>query len=149
MRKSLAVIALVLIGGCASQRNNGPAVAQPQVSIDQLSSAPAVAEHETGGMPVQYRLSVTNTAQFPITLKRIDVQSVGSGAYDVNPTSLPYDVVIQMGATESVDFWVPATATVSVAGANGAVALRVVTLYDSASGKFQNVSVRQVMGRIR
>lgn len=149
MRKSLAIVALVLFGACASQRNNASDVAEPQVSIDQLSSAPAAAEHVTGGMPVQYRLSVTNAAQFPITLKRVDLQSIGSGAYDVNPTSMPFDVVIQIGATESVDFWVPAYATTSVAGANGAVALRVVTLYDSPSGKFQNVLVRQVLGRVQ
>lgn len=148
MKKSLIFLALILAGACASQRN-GSAVAEPEVRIEQLSSAPAVAEHVTGGMPVQLRMSVTNTAQFPITLKRADLQSIGSGGYDISPTSRPFDIVLAPGATEAVEFWVPASAATSVAGVNGAVALRVITEYDSPSGRFQKVGVHQVMGRIR
>jgi hypothetical protein len=148
MNKSLIFLALILVGACASQRSSS-AVAEPEVRIDQLSSAPAAAEHVTGGMPVQFRMSVTNTAQFPITLKRAELQSVGSGGYNINPTSQPFDVVVAPGATETVDFWVPAYAATSVAGVNGAVALRVITEYDSPSGRFRNVGVHQVMGRIQ
>jgi hypothetical protein len=148
MKKSLIFLALILAGACASQRSSN-AVAEPEVRIDQLSSTPAVAEHVTGGMPVQFRMSVTNTAQFPITLKRAELQSVGSGGYNINPTSRPFDIVLAPGATETVDFWVPAYAATSVAGVNGAVALRLITEYDSPSGKFRNVGVHQVMGRIQ
>lgn len=147
MRTSVAFLALILIGACASQRNNAPAVADPEISLEQLSSAPATVEHMTGGIPVQFRLSVTNTAAFPITLRRLDVQSLGSGGYNVSPTSLPFNVVIPPGGTGSVEFWVPAYATTSVAGVNGAVAVRLMSQFDSPSGVFQNVSVRQVMGR--
>ncbi len=148
MTKGLAVLALIVIGACASQRSS-TAVAEPEITIDQLSAAPAAAEHVMGGMPVQFRLSVTNTAQFPITLKRAEFQSIGSGAYNISPNSNPFDIVIGPGLTEAVDIWVPAYATTSVAGVNGAVAVRVITEYDSPTGRFQNVKVRQVWGRIR
>ena len=106
-------------------------------------------QHVTGGIPIQFRMTVTNTADFPITMKSVDLQSLGSGGYEIAPTGLPFDVVVQPGATEGVDFWVPANAQTSVAGANGAVALRITTTFDSPSGRFQNVSVRQVMGQIQ
>lgn len=145
MKRLFAVLALLLIAGCASQRT---AIAEPGITIDQLSSTPTVAEHVTGGMPVHFRLTVTNTAAFPITLKRSELQSIGSGGYEVTPTAHPFNIVIAPGASESVEFWVPANATTSVAGVNGAVALRVTTEYESPSGGFQSVQVRQVMGRI-
>ena len=145
MKRLVAVLALLLIAGCASQRT---AIADPEITIAQLSSTPTIAEHVTGGMPVHFRLTVTNTAQFPITLKRSELQSIGTGGYDVAPAAHPFNLVIAPGATESVEFWVPANASTSVAGANGAVALRVTTEYDSPSGGFQSVQVRQVMGRI-
>lgn len=149
MRTSMAFLAMMFAAACASQRNNATVVAEPEIALQQLSSTPAAAEHETGGMPVQFRLSVANTAAFPITLKRLDLQSVGFGGYEVNPTSLPFNVVIPPGSDVSVDFWVPAIAKTSVAGANGAVAVRLVSQFDSPSGVFQNVAVRQVMGRIQ
>jgi hypothetical protein len=150
MKTTVAMLSFLLLGGCASHTNNTKVdVAQPQVEIQQLSSVPLVAEQVTGGMPVQYRMSVTNTAQVPITLKRVDVRSMGSGAYDVPPTSKPYSLVIEPGATEAFDLWIPAYATTSVAGANGAVALQLRTQFDTASGSFQNVTVSQVMGRIQ
>jgi hypothetical protein len=150
MKTTVAILSMLLFGGCASQVTNAKVdIAQPEVTIEQLSSAPLVAEHVTGGMPVQYRMSITNTAQIPLTLKRVEMRSMGSGAYYVQPTSKPYSLVIAPGATEAFDLWVPAYATTSVAGANGAVALQLRTQYDTSSGSFQNVTVSQVMGRIQ
>jgi hypothetical protein len=146
MRKEMVLLGMMFAAACASQHNNASAVAEPEIVLEQLSSAPASAEHVTGGIPVQFRLSVTNTAGFPITLKRLDMQSVGAGGYDVSPTSLPFSVVIAPGETVSVDFWVPAYATTSVVGVNGAVAVRLTSQFQSPSGVFRNVSVRQVMG---
>jgi hypothetical protein len=150
MKTTVAILSILLLGGCASQMNNTKVdIAQPQVEIQQLSSVPIVAEQVTGGMPVQYRMSVTNAAQVPITLRRVAMRSMGSGAYTVQPTSKPYSLVIAPGATETFDLWVPAYVTTSVAGANGAVALQLRTQYDTSSGSFENVTVSQVMGRIQ
>jgi hypothetical protein len=149
MKTIVTIFSILLFGSCASHTKNGVDIAQPQVEIQQLSSVPLVAEQVTGGMPVQYRMSVTNTAQVPITLKRVDVRSMGNGAYIVQPTSRPFNLVVAPGATETVEFWVPANAVPSVAGANGAVALQLRTQFDTASGSFQNVSVSQVMGQIQ
>lgn len=147
MRKIIAVLLLPFAYACASQRNNAPSIAQPEITIEQLTSAPVAAEHMTGGIPVQLRMTVTNKAQFAITLKRVDVVSIGSGGYNVGPTSHPFNATVLPGETTEVEFWVAAYATTSVAGVNGAVALRLTSQFESPSGTFQNVAVRQVMGR--
>ncbi len=150
MKTTLAFLSILLIAGCASQSNNVKVdIAQPHVEIEQLSSVPVAAQHVTGGVPVQYRMTITNNAQIPITLMRVDVRSMGQGAYDVQPNSKPYSLAIGPGETQTIDFWVPTNVVPSVAGANGAVALQLRTEYSSSVGQFQNVTVSQVMGRIQ
>ena len=84
-----------------------------------------------------------------ITLKRVNVQSMGSGGYNIGPTSRPFNVAIAPGATEQVEFTLPSNADPSVAGVNGAVAMRVIAQFDTAQGAFENTTVHQVEGRIR
>src|ERR1044072_988164 len=124
MRKPLiplVILLTALLAACASNNNLKTNIPQPEVLLEQVSSQPAVAEHVTGGLPVYFNLSVTNNANIPITLKRINIQSMGSGGYNVPPTSRPFNVTIAPGATEQEQFWVGTFATQSVAGVNGAV----------------------------
>jgi len=150
MRKSFLVFAVIGLAACASSNNNLKVnIAQPSVVVEQLSSQPTVAEHVTGGIPIYLGVAVTNNADIPITLKRVNLQSMGTGGYNVPPTSRPFNKVIQPGATEQVEFWVPAYADPSVAGVNGAVALRSIVQFDTSQGSFQNTTVHQVQGIIR
>jgi len=151
MRKTFLVsIAILLAAACASSSNNLKGdLTQPTVEVAQLSAQPAIAEHVTGGVPIYLGVAVTNNANIPITLKRVNVTSLGSGGYNIPNVSRPFNKVIQPGATEQVEFWVPAYADASVAGVNGAVALRSIVQFDSAQGSFENSSVHQVQGVIR
>ena|ERR1051326_7499719 len=150
MRKMFLVSIAIVAAACASSSNNLKGdLAQPTVEVQQLSAQPVVAEHVTGGIPIYLGVAVTNNAQIPITLKRVNVTSLGSGGYNIPNTSRPFSKVIEPGATEQVQFWVPAFADQSVAGVNGAVAVRAIVQFDSAQGAFENSSVHQVQGVIR
>ena len=149
MRKTASVLFVAVLAACASGNNNLKTnIAQPDVQFEQVSSQPAVAEHVTGGVPVYFALSVTNNANIPITLKRVNLQSMGSGGYNVPSTSRPFNKSIAPGATETEQFWVGTFADTSVAGVNGAVAIRVIAQFDSSEGAFENTTVHQVQGRI-
>jgi len=139
----------LLIAGCGSSNNAKVDIPQPEVQLVQIGAQPPVAEHVTGGVPINFGVAITNHASIPITLKRINVQSMGSGGYNVAPTSRPFEKTIAPDATEQVEFWVAANATTSVAGVNGAVAMRVIAQFDSEKGAFENTSVHQVEGRFR
>lgn len=150
--KNTAVLtfAVLLLAACGSSSNNLKVdIQEPEVQVVQLSAQPSVAEHVTGGVPIDFGVAITNHADIPITLKRINIQSMGSGGYNVPPTSRPFDKVIAPGATEQVEFWVGANAPPSVAGVNGAVAIRAIAQFDSPKGAFQNTSVHQVEGLLR
>jgi len=149
MRKFVVLTAVLILAACASSTNNAKVdIPQPEIVVEQLSSTPAVAEHVTGGVPVNFGIAVTNRADIPVTLKRINISSLGSGGYNVPNNSRPFDKVIQPGATEEVSFWAGANADPSVAGVNGAVALRVIAQFDSAKGAFETSTVHQVQGRL-
>lgn len=155
MRKSLvvAVLSLTLVAGCASTRsesglgNAKVAVIKPQIEIAQISSIPPAARHVQGGIPIRYAVRVGNRSAETITLKSVNVQSVGVGAYDVESTSRPFTTKIQPDQNETVEFWVPASVSIStIIGANGPVTLRAVLYFDSPVGQFQEVVIRQVNG---
>jgi len=149
MRKMILPAVMVVLAACASSNNAKVDIPQPDVEVQQLSSAPVVAQHVTGGISINLGVAVTNRADIPITLKRVNVQSVGTGGYNVPPNSRPFDKVIQPGSTEQVAFWVGGNADPSVAGVNGAVALRVITQFDSPKGAFETSTVHQVQGQIQ
>jgi hypothetical protein len=151
MRTIQAVCLSLLLAACASTQSDDNAgatkvnLAKPTIEVAQLSSVGAAARNVTGGLPVQFRISVTNNADAPIKLTQVQLQSLGGGAYELRPTTNPYDVTIEPKQTQSVEMWAPGNIPyASVAGANGPVTLQARLSFDSASGKFQEVIVENV-----
>jgi uncharacterized lipoprotein YbaY len=147
MKKLAGRLAALLLAAC-STNSAGSKVPDPEVRLDQTSTMPAAAEYMTGNIPVSFRLSVTNRAAIPITLKRVDVTSVGeAGGYMVPQTTVPFNVALPPGASNSVDFTVVAVNVGNnVTGANEPVTIRVTSVYDSSEGALQTVVIRQVSG---
>ena len=154
MRKTLIALSLVLVGACASgggtnaTSNNKTAAnatsPAPEVQIMQVGGVPPAARHVRGGVSVQYAVEVSNPSSEAITLKRINVQSVSEGAYNVRH-SQPFDKLIPASERHVVEFFAPAYASGnSVVGANGPVTLRVIAEFDGPRGGFQEV-VTQVV----
>ena len=101
----------------------------------------------TGGISVQYRVEIENRAKTPITVKRIDVVSLGSGAYNLRSTSVPFNEQLNPGETRPVQFWAPASIDdPTIMGANGPVTIRITLYYDTPAGTFQTIVVQQVQG---
>ena len=148
MRKTLVVLAALAMASCAAMQrtNSNGKVADPEVTLEQTSRVPDAAEYSTGGLPVSFRMHVTNHADVPITLKRVDISSIGGvGGFVVPPTSHPFATTIAPGGSDAVEFWAAGNATgQNVTGANEPVTVRVVATFDSSLGSLQNVTVQQV-----
>lgn len=151
MRKSLVALAVLTFAvSCAATRsdsglgNTKVAVVKPEIALAQISSIPHAARHVEGGIPVHFALRVSNRFGEPITLKSVNLQSVGVGAYEVSSTR-PFQTKIQPDAEETVEFWMPANVSTStIVGVNGPVTLRATLYFDSPVGQFQEVVIRQV-----
>ncbi|HEY8848203.1 MAG TPA: hypothetical protein VIO12_02855 [Thermoanaerobaculia bacterium] len=146
MNSRIACAALtLLVLACASSSPSKPAAPEPELLIQQISNIPEAARYVTGRISVQYAVAVKNVTPAALQLKRIDVQSIGYGAYTLAPTSLPFDVAIAPGETRVVQFWGGAFIdTSTIMGANGPVTLRAVAQFDSANGPVRTTVVQQV-----
>ena len=146
-----AALAAMLLAGCSTMQSDsgkGAAevnLAEPDVQLTQISGVPSAARFVSGGISVKYRVVVANRSGEPITLKRIDLQSMGYGGYDLRPTSISTKLLVQPDHYESTEFWTAANIDdPSMNGANGPVSVRAVAHFDSPVGQFQTVTVQQV-----
>ena len=145
MTRTLAALALLLVS-CSS---SGPAARQapnePEINLTQISNVAEAARNITGGISVEFRVSVTNQGRDPITVTRVGVQSMGAGAYTLPPASTPYNETVHAGETRNLDLWAPATIyDPTILGANGPVTIRAIVYYTTPSGPTQSIVVRQV-----
>src|SRR3989442_14624029 len=97
MRKNLAALLLFLAACAAQQLGRKSPVAEPEIVIEQLSSVAPAARNITGGISVHYRIRVRNVANEPVTLKRVDLGTVGYGSYGPGPVSRRFDGTSKAG----------------------------------------------------
>src|SRR3954466_15835160 len=142
MRRFAFVFAALMFAACATDNTAG--LPDPDFALTQLSKVPEAAEHITGGFPVQYRLHILNRAPIPITLRSVNVSSVGMGAYDLPSTTRPFNIPLEPDKPAAVDFFVSAiVADPTIIGANGPVTLHGIVTFDSAVGQFQRTFMLQ------
>ena len=100
----------------------------------------------TGGVSVQYRIAIRNPRREAIHIRRVDMQSVGMGAYTLPSFSRSFDDVLAPNETKSVDVWAAASIDdATIVGANGPVTIRAIIRFEGADGRsFQTVVVQQV-----
>jgi hypothetical protein len=132
----------LLFAACATRK--APTGPRPEVVISQISGVPLAARYISGGMSVRYRVAVRNTTKEPITLQRVSIESVGMGAYVVSHVAVFDPIAIAPAQSREVVFWAATQRSENVTGANGPVTLRVVASFDSASGRFEDVTVQNV-----
>ncbi len=138
---------LAFLIGCASAapQNKTASLSEPEIHIHQLSNVSEAARHITGGISVQYRVEITNRANQPITIKRIDLVSLGTGAYTLRPSSNPFDARLNPGDATALELWAPAYIDdPTIVGANGPVSLRITVQYETPAGTSQSIVVQQV-----
>jgi len=147
----VSLAAVAILSACASTQSEsglGKAtvkLVEPEVIIKQINFMPSVARDMTGNVPMHYQVRVANRSAETITLTRIEVRSIGQGAYTLSPQSHPFKQKIAPDGFEVVDFWAPAFIDdPTVYGANGPVTIRTVAHFDSAVGQFENITVQQV-----
>ena len=155
MRTFAALSLSLLLAACASSGGDLETIdaarvnlSKPTIAIAQLTSVGAAAEKRlTGGLPVQYAIRVTNNSDEPIKLVRLNLQTLGSGAYEIRGSSHPFAVTIEPRQSQEVKVWASGYIPyASVAGANGPVTLRATAFFDSAKGKFQEIFTENVSG---
>src|SRR5258708_7164705 len=92
MKSALSVFGiLVLLAGCGSSTpSSGPDV---QLHLEQIAGPPDV-YYFAGPVNIQYRVSITNPTPDPMTLTRLDLQTLGPGAYSLRTAATPMNLKV-------------------------------------------------------
>ena len=130
-------LAVLMIGavGCASSGDGSGQV--PQVTVVQTSK---IAHSELAGgtgLPVDYRLSVTNPLAEPVKLLMVEVESVGdSGAYQLKRVRHNFNENIAGNSTGAFEFrvWVQPLQSDTKGGVGNPVMLRGTALFEGPAG---------------
>jgi hypothetical protein len=149
MKRALALLLTVAAAACASSRQQTKKEDRvlPDVELVQLVGAQPV--QMTGPFDVRYAVDVTNPSSQPITLRRIEVRQIGSGAYQlVRNMPVLVNETIEPGGNAQVAFWLHAYVYVlpGSVGSNEPVNIRVITYFESPTGPFQKI-MQTILGQ--
>jgi len=91
-----ALSVLLFLAACASTtRSSGPNVT---VQLQQINN-PSEVFYYRGPISVQYRVGITNPTAEPLTLQRLDLQTIGPGAYSLRANGTPMNLRVPPNST--------------------------------------------------
>ncbi len=147
MKRILAVAAACCtLLACAS---NDVKIIPPEIDFVQLSG-PAEQNYAQGDIEVQYGIRIANRSSEPITLRRIQLQTVGlGGPYRLTRSSYEFERRVQPEQFEDVKFWAKAASTGDAfsTDANAPITLRVTAYFESPTGGFRRVFTKTLEQR--
>lgn len=139
-RNSMALLYAGLVLGfsasCASQRPDGQERA-PRVKVEQMENVLAMGVAPSGGIPMEYRLTIDNPFDHEVKLVSVEVETVGqSGGYAMNKVRHPFDETIAARASRELHFraWIRVLTESDTRSVDHPVMLRGRARFDSPSG---------------
>jgi LEA14-like dessication related protein len=147
MRTAIAFSALLIVAACTSTNQISQNVAhipQPEITIigrTDLTNVPTVAS----SIEAHFEFRILNQADVPITLRRIDLDSLGGGGIGIQARNRQFNIVIAPHSVQSADFMTTAYINdPNNFSGRSPVQIRGVVLFDSPQGSLQKVVQQQV-----
>src|SRR5438094_6399832 len=144
-RFSLLLVAAALFASCASSNSSKVKVPEPGIGIEQ-TVGPAQLGYPYGPIEVKYDLGVQNNAAETITLIRVDIQTINpaGGAYSLRHSFYNFKQAIPPNSIGVVSFWAKAFSWGRGLRESEPVSVRGVAYFESASGTFQKIFIREL-----
>lgn len=145
MKRAL-IVAVLFLGACASSQNE---VVKPPPQIDVVQVyGPSDIPYSRGQESVlgEYAFRVANPANVPITLRRIELSSLGGGTIALRREDRAFTRTINPGSAEvvSVNARVYFRTTSSGSPTNEPLTIRAVLYFDSPNGSFRRIITRNI-----
>lgn len=120
-------------------------IAEPDLEIRQLVG-PRDQNFPEGDMEVKLALRIGNRAEVPITLRRIEIQTVNpeGGAFSLTRASYYFKKTIEPNATGEAPFWARAVGYGRSTRDTEPVTIRGVIDYETPGGHYNQVFVREL-----
>lgn len=140
MKRALTFLAIAMLAGCASAPGSSSGAPPLQVSLLQSGAPAADVYYFRGPVNIQYDLAIRNPTNEAYTLRRLDIQSIGQGAYRIRTGAQPMNQSIPPNGTTSVHLSTWGRATGGFMSSGEPVSVRVIAQFAGPNGKsFQKV----------
>lgn len=150
---SAACIAIIACGssGGAASGENVPTAAQvgtvePDTELIQLVG-PEQLNWEAGQIEMKYALRVTNHATEAITLRQIQIRTVGlEGPYTIDPSSYYFRKNVAAGDTSDIEFFAKALSPGDRyrIDAQAPVGIRIIAYFEAPKGNFRKTFITNI-----
>lgn len=131
----LALLALALAWSCSQARVN---LLKPDIAIGQVP-IPVFLLERPGSISVTYQMQISNPSSEPVTLRRLDLQTVGSSPYALRRLPLLFNQLVRPNETVVVTFDAWGYARGGRIGASEPVTVRGIAYFETPSGTVQRV----------
>ena len=133
-RSFLAVLAVIVAAACGSSQtsSNAPPL---QLRLAQTSGSTDM-YYFRGVVPVQFALEISNPTNQSYKLHRINLQSMGPGAYSLRTGDSPINVTVPANQTITVPLTAWARSSGGFLRSSEPVDIRAVAYFDGPSGSF-------------
>lgn len=134
--RHVAAIAMLGAIGCTSLPSAAPAPA-PAVTITQLTAVAPLRMRVQGGLPVEYRIDITNPLDLPLTLTSLEIETVGeTGAYALKRVRHVFSRSIKAHSVDTILLraWVHTLQEADTGEVGNPVMVRGVAQFESAAG---------------
>jgi hypothetical protein len=133
--KHAVLLFLLLLTACSSATQDDPNA--PNVVLHLAEYEPMPNVYLYGGLVnVRYSLSVANRTKDPVTLTRIEIRTLGSGAYTIRSTSTPINIDLAPGQEKTIPLSLWGNARGGQLSAHEPVSLRAAAYMTGPSGAF-------------
>jgi len=130
-----AVLILLLLTACSSATQDDPNAPNVVLHLAEYESAPN--SYLYGGLVnVRFALSIANRTKDPVTLTRIEIRTIGSGAYTIRSTSTPINVALAPGEEKTIPLSLWGNARGGTLAAQEPVTIRAAAYMTSPAGPF-------------
>ena len=141
------LLATAIFASCSSSQSGKQKVNIPEPGIGlQQEVGPRQLNYPYGRIEVKFNLGVRNNAQTPITLIRVDIATLNpeGGAYALRRDFYNFREIIPPNSERVVSFWAKAFSFGRGLRENEPVTIRGIAYFESPSGTFQKIFIRDL-----
>ena len=139
MKYASALVALLLVWGCASASDAQKALADKvQLQLAQSTTTQNL-NYLAGPVNIQYQLGINNTTDQTITLRRLQLRTISPGAYSLRTPTSYITATIPAHQSTAVNLSAWGYTTGSTLRSEEPVSIQGTAYFDTAQGSFVKI----------